>query len=216
MAAVRARPQASGNLRKHTSHNPLQRLLLRRFHDHIAALAAQALQGSGDRPVVVEVGCGEGFVLAALQRSLPALLGRPGGVRLAGLDLRLDALAVAAGLAPGAGLARAEALHLPLPDGAADVALCLEVLEHLPDPWPAVAELRRVARRAVLVSVPDQPWFALANLARGKNLPTWGDDPEHLHHWRGGTFVRLLERRIPVERVQRSFPWVIAVCRGSG
>jgi SAM-dependent methyltransferase len=46
---------------------------------------------------------------------------------------------------------------IPLPDQAVDVALACQVLEHLP--WPqaerGLAELRRVARRAVIVSVPN-------------------------------------------------------------
>jgi len=197
----------SGNLSKHTSTNPVQRWLLRRFHRRIAALVATALPKTG-APLVAEVGCGEGFVLAALAELLP-------GVRLTGLDIRPDALALAATQPGDAGLAVAAATHLPWRDASADVSLCLEVLEHLPDPWAAVAELRRVTRGAIIVSVPAQPWFALANLARGKNLPTWGDDPEHLHHWRAGTFLRLLEQHVRVQRVSYAFPWVIAVCEGN-
>ena len=76
-------------------------------------------------------------------------------------------------------------------------------------------ELLRVPRGSLIVSVPDQPWFALANLARAKNLTTLGDDPEHVNHWRGGTFVRLLAGHAQLTTVVRSFPWVIAVCRGA-
>ena len=42
--------------------------------------------------------------------------------------------------------------RLPFPDGAFDVVLCSEVLEHLVRPVEAIAELRRVARKAVIVT----------------------------------------------------------------
>jgi SAM-dependent methyltransferase len=46
-----------------------------------------------------------------------------------------------------AGIAR-----LPVRDGAFDVVLCSEVLEHLVRPVEAIAELLRVARKAVIVT----------------------------------------------------------------
>ena len=146
MAVTQAHPAArSGNLAKHRSQNPLQRRLLAQFHARIAALTADALTGGPAAPRVVEVGCGEGFVLAALGEHLPR-------TRYLGLELRAEALPLAAAQAPHAGLGRADALRLPLADAAADVTLCLEVLEHLPDPWAAVRELLRVTRGSLIVS----------------------------------------------------------------
>ena len=48
-------------------------------------------------------------------------------------------------------------LITPFKDGAFDVVSCLDVLEHLdpPDTVAALKELRRVARRAVVVSAAD-------------------------------------------------------------
>jgi len=53
---------------------------------------------------------------------------------------------------------RSSALALPFQDDAVDVVLCAEVLEHLdPEDLPsAVAELTRVARRSVLITVPNE------------------------------------------------------------
>jgi SAM-dependent methyltransferase/uncharacterized protein YbaR (Trm112 family) len=44
---------------------------------------------------------------------------------------------------------------LPFADAAFDSALCLEVLEHIDEPRPFLAEIRRVAPRQLIVSVPN-------------------------------------------------------------
>ncbi len=44
---------------------------------------------------------------------------------------------------------------IPFADGAFDTALCIEVLEHIEDPLAFLAEVRRVAPRQLIVSVPN-------------------------------------------------------------
>lgn len=44
---------------------------------------------------------------------------------------------------------------LPFPDGTHDAAICVEVLEHIAEPMPFLAEIRRVVRQRLLVSVPN-------------------------------------------------------------
>jgi SAM-dependent methyltransferase len=44
---------------------------------------------------------------------------------------------------------------LPFSDASFDSALLLEVLEHIAEPWPFLAEIRRVAPRQLIVSVPN-------------------------------------------------------------
>lgn len=44
--------------------------------------------------------------------------------------------------------------RLPFPDGAFDVVMCFETLEHVPNPCQLLEELARVARRKVYLSIP--------------------------------------------------------------
>jgi SAM-dependent methyltransferase len=49
----------------------------------------------------------------------------------------------------------ADAMHLPFAAGAFDVAFCGNLLHHLEDPHAAVAELKRVARKHVVLLEPN-------------------------------------------------------------
>jgi SAM-dependent methyltransferase len=62
---------------------------------------------------------------------------------------------------------------IPLPDASIDLAVCTEVLEHVPDDDRAVAELRRVLTRngALVLSVPTPPAvFDPAHVREGYTL----------------------------------------------
>lgn len=48
-----------------------------------------------------------------------------------------------------------DGLTLPFADGAFDSALCLEVLEHIEEPRAFLREVKRVAPRQLIVSVPN-------------------------------------------------------------
>ncbi len=194
---------ATSNYRKHTSGNPLQRALIARFHrtiaERVAALAPATL---------LDAGCGEGFVARVLLERLP-------GLAITGCDLNPAATRLAAARNPTAHFAAASVLALPFPDDAFDVVGCFEVLEHLPGDLPraALAELARVARRAVVLSVPHEPFFSLANAARGKNLDVRprGSDPDHRQLWTRRAFGAAVARSCDVAWLGGSFPWTVCV-----
>jgi ubiquinone/menaquinone biosynthesis C-methylase UbiE len=104
-------------------------------------------------------------------------------------------------------------LALPFADRSFDAVTCLEVLEHLDDPAAAVREMARVARRAVVVSVPFEPFFRIGNVLRGKHLGRLGNHPEHVQHWNLRTFRTFLSGSVAEVRIIVAFPWIIACCR---
>lgn len=194
---------AASNFRKHTARNPIQRLLIGRFHrmlgDRVADLAPESF---------LDAGCGEGFVARTLAERLP-------GLRLAGLDFNPAAARLATGANPGSTFLTASVFALPFPDESFDVVGCFEVLEHQTDPLPALRELARVARRAVVLSVPHEPYFCWANAARGKNwdVRPRGSDPDHKRFWSRASFGAFASQELDVAWLGGSFPWTICVGR---
>ena len=59
----------------------------------------------------------------------------------------------------------------------------------MPDPEATLAEMARVARRHLLVSVPREPLWRGLNMARGAYLRDLGNTPGHVNHWSKRAFV---------------------------
>ena len=93
-------------------------------------LLAERLATAGPRRIL-DVGCGEGALRAAL----------PAG--LAARTVGLDASATMLGAHPPP-VVQADAAALPFVAGAFDAAVAVNVLDHLPEPTVAVAEAHRV------------------------------------------------------------------------
>lgn len=97
---------------------------------------------------MLEVGCGVGHLLQRLGRSCSVW----------GMDISTAALTQARTVEPGARLMQARAEALPIGDAIFDAVLARHVLEHLPRPEPAIAELHRVLRPGgVLIAAMPNP-----------------------------------------------------------
>jgi len=136
--------------------------------DHVVTLCGRA----GLRPAtVVELGCGDGALLAAL-----AARGLAG--RLDGFELSGHAAAIARDRRiPGTvRVERFDGARVPAADGAYDLAVLSHVLEHVPDPGPLLAEAARLAPH-VLVEVPLEANRSAARPAKR----ALARDAGHLH-----------------------------------
>lgn len=198
-----AAPAAPPSMRAEDYSHLSQRgqALVARLRTRIAELAEDARPAS-----VLEVGCGQGWLLARLADALP-------DARLAGMDIREDAVAYARSLVPRADLRVADGARLPYGDGEFDLVICSEVLEHVDEPAAVLAEIRRVGGGSSVMSVPWEPYFWGANLVRGKYARTLGNCPGHIHHFTGGGFRRMLAGTFPHVEVYGSFPWLVARVR---
>ena len=194
--------QKYGNRQKHLNPNPLQRILLEKFHQKITELA----QHTG-ATCVLDAGCGEGFAIEQLYQHNPALT-------FVGGDISVEALAWGrANLNYRASLTSFNLHHLPFPNDSFPLVVCLEVLEHLPEPVIGVQELARVSSEYVLMSTPHEPLFRGANFLRGKHVWAWGNDPEHLQNFSGRAFRSLAGNVVDIVWHGYSFPWQIALGR---
>lgn len=181
---------------KYSDSNPVVSFVIGRFFRRLRSVLAEL-----DPHSVLDAGCGEGELL---RRGV-----LPPAVQPVCLDLQPASLAEVA--APHR--VCASVLALPFADSSFDAVTCLEVLEHLDHPAAAVRELARVARRAIILSVPFEPYFRIGNVLRGKHLSRLGNHPEHVQHWNLRTFPAFLSGSVADVRIVEAFPWIIACCR---
>jgi 2-polyprenyl-3-methyl-5-hydroxy-6-metoxy-1,4-benzoquinol methylase len=197
-------PSPAGNTYdKYGTRNPVARQLVASFRAALTTLVDRAAPRS-----LIDVGCGEGVLTSVLAERL-------GGRHVLGVDRNDPGLRAewASRPRPNVEYRVADAESLPIADGEYDLACAIEVLEHVSDPEAALGELRRVARRGLIVSVPREPIWRMANVARGAHLRSLGDTPGHRHHWSKRGFASLVSRYGRIDAVRSPFPWTIASVR---
>lgn len=190
------RRRTSGNLQKHETGNPLQRYFIDRFHAEVTRLLDTVQPDA-----VLDLGCGEGFVLEALVEA-------GFDAELVGIDNSADAVAHARErVASSAEILCEDVRELSDLPRDFDVVMMLEVLEHLDDPDGTLQLLGSLTTGHVLLSVPREPFFRGLNMLRLKNLRRLGSDPEHVQHWTQSGFERLVGRHFSIVGRGRAFPW---------
>lgn len=201
-AAAAPRPGdevVAGNIYdKYHTANPIARHLMAGFKESFDDLFEWRAGES-----ILEVGCGEGYLLHHLHQRFP-------DAQMAGLDLSFGIVQMARHQGcPSRPFLQASAYELPYADASWDLVVACEVLEHLEQPQRALEEMRRVSRRGCLVSVPREPFWSLANMLRFKYLGSLGNTPGHVQQWGRRRFTDLVEQYFTVERVANPFPWTM-------
>jgi 2-polyprenyl-3-methyl-5-hydroxy-6-metoxy-1,4-benzoquinol methylase len=195
---------AGGNVYdKYATRNPIERRMVGGFIERVRELTA--ISGAHE---VHEVGCGEGELSLALARD---------GLDIRGSDIAADVVAEARRRATAAGLEvdyRTAPIEALAPPGdAAQLVLCCEVLEHLPDPHAGLAKIASLAQPWLLVSVPREPLWRALNLARGKYAGELGNTPGHLNHWSRRGFLEFVGERIEIVEARSPLPWTMVLAR---
>ena len=188
---------------KYGSTNPVVRRLMSGFQRTLDELFAEAAPES-----VLDIGCGEGVLTEQWAQRL-------GSGRVVGTDLDDPKLEAewAARRRPNLQFQVMPVESLSFADDEFDLVAATEVLEHVDHPEAAVAEMARVARRWVLVSVPHEPLWRALNVARGAYLRDLGNTPGHLNHWTRAGFVGMLGAHGQVVQTRSPFPWTMLLVR---
>ena len=188
----------AGNLYdKYSTTNPISRRLMDGFLQSFDELLELK-----EADTVLEVGCGEGHLIKRIQRDYPHL-------QIAGFDISYRIVEQAIRAVKGVSFLQASADQMPWPDDSWDVVVVCEVMEHLSDPEKALLELQRVTRKGCLLSVPREPVWRMANMARGKYWPSLGNTPGHIQHWSTEDFVALISKCFHVRQVRSPVPWTM-------
>lgn len=195
--------QITDNYKKHTSRNPLQKLLIDNFEKTLANEIKKL-----DINAILDAGCGEGFTLEYLRvRNI--------GKSYEGIDFLQKAVEIGNKVHPKIKLKQASIYELPYKDNSFDLVLSTEVLEHLEEPKKALKEIFRVSKKYVVLSVPNEPIFMGSNFLRGKNWSRLGNDIEHINHWTFLGFESFVkknsEAKLKVISRKYPFPWTMLV-----
>ena len=205
----------SGNFDKYMTRNPLKREMVSRLNDRILHLVQNSMavrqnaQCDSSVAKILDAGCGEGFISNLIFRNCK-------DVEITGLEYTEEALQIAREMNPLATFVQGDIAKMPFASRSFDIVLCTEVLEHLADPLAALAELLRVAKGALIITVPHEPWFRMGNMLVLKNVTRFGNPIDHINHWTFTGFKSFLNKNTEVSwTVEKSFPWTVAYCAKS-
>lgn len=194
--------ERSSNQKKHESKNPIQQKLIANFHAQAIRMIQVAKPAS-----ILELGCGEGYVLEALHE---------GGVTASLHGVELDERAVAkaqARMGEHATVEHQDARKLAADGRRFDMVMMLEVLEHIPEPEQMLPIIDALSNEWLLLSVPWEPIFCALNFMRGKNIRRFGNDEDHVNHWTRRGFQRFIGEHFEIVDRPGVFPWTMVLAR---
>ena len=200
MSSAAAATPTGNHFDKYGATNPIERRMMAGFLRTLDRMLPATAPAS-----ILEVGVGEGEILQRLRQRFPI-------AEATGVDLD-DPELMAEWKRRNLPCEVGDATALRFADGEFDLVLAIEVLEHVPDPDRALAELARVCRGSVVLSVPFEPVWRLGNMARGRYLKDLGNTPGHVNHWSRWSFRRFVATRFEVEAIASPLPWTMLRAR---
>ena len=192
----------AGNIyNKYETKNPIERHLVNQYLRTFDRITKKLQFNS-----VLEIGCGEGYLIGRLKVNKPA-------IKAHGIDISGDIIKQAKNKYKNVSFDVGTAHSLPYPDNRFDLAIACELLEHVEDPITAIKEIKRVSKKTILISIPNEPAWRIANIFRLKYLRYLGNTPGHINYWGYSSFRTFLERiDVTIKVSLKPFPWLMFLC----
>jgi ubiquinone/menaquinone biosynthesis C-methylase UbiE len=151
---------------------------------------------------ILDIGCGTGYITDIINHSIDANIIccdlNSNRISFAKTQFQLETVI-------------ADITYLPFKNSSFDTVLAIEIIEHLPNIESAINEIKRVTNKNVIITVPNDPYFMIANLLRGKNLKSFGNPQDHINHFNKKTFKSTLCKYcLNGEISKNAFLWLIA------
>lgn len=187
---------------KHNSKNPAVRFIMKQFHSNLAGL----IKKSGCKEML-DIGCGEGYTTLEMKRRVPYL-------KILGMDIEKHIVDIAKNQeTEDVKFSVGSAYSIEKPNNSYCLVLATEILEHLDEPDKAIEEIKRVSSKYCIFSVPNEPFFRMANLARLSYLDRLGNTPGHVQNWTKWKFKKMLKKHFSNVEVKTSSLWNLAICK---
>lgn len=163
--------------------------LLRIWHQNRCSRADKILDGHQPRQIL-DIGCHGGMMTEKIGKKFP-------GAQVFGIDISSQAIEYAKKLRPQISFQAGEATKLPFKDESFDLVTCFDILEHIPNPGKALAEMNRVLTKSgqILIEIPTENslfktvWFFWTRFGSGR---VWQET--HVQDFRDGQLERLLTK----------------------
>ncbi len=181
------------NIRKYTSKNPLVRIAVNRFISSFLEMLKICNDDKLNK--ILDAGTGEGILNHIIGEEFKH-------IEIIGLDISIDNLNIAKQIVDD-NLINGTLYSLPFREDSFDLVISMEVLEHLEKPELAIKNIKRTTRKFAILSVPNDTYFRMANILRGKNISEFGNGPGHIQHFTTGSFKNMIEKHFEILMVKK-------------
>ncbi len=189
---------------KYESRNPLIKRLIKKYFSDLNSILSPV---KAEIQTALEVGCGEGYVSEFLYEL---------GIPVEGTDVSPRIIEIAKKNHPHIEFSVLSIYDLDMIKKRYDLVVANEVLEHLMKPDEAIEKMKIISRKYIMISVPNEPYFRIANIIRLKYLCDAGNTPGHINHWSKSQLKKfLVSGGLTIKSIKSSTLWTLALCEKS-
>jgi 2-polyprenyl-3-methyl-5-hydroxy-6-metoxy-1,4-benzoquinol methylase len=199
---MRKKKIISGNyFNKYKSKNILVKFVMKKYFKTL-----QKLIGKTSKNKILDLGCGEGEIIRFLIK-------RYNVQRVTGIDIDPVIINNLKKEHPSFKFYKLFLDENIKIKGIYDLSLCLEVLEHIPNYKKAIKNISTINTKKLIISVPNEPFFRLANIFRLKYLSSLGNTPGHVNNFSYFKFKKLIRQNFKNKRItfKCCYLWLFAV-----